>query len=268
MQIFACSTSFTQKQQKLLERRYFIFEPHIMSIQRVKCALALVFVALFSFSGLQAQSYKSRHPFDFKSFNLGFLMALNYNAYNLKEQINVVDNGIRLKHIEVVPRPGLSLGMITNFNLHKNISFRFIPTISLEQRNFDYHFATRNEAIDSLGEVRKIEASYLNLPFLFQFKSNYYKNTRMYVLSGMQLGLNLASNKKVRDDPTLLKITTQDVSAVFGFGMNLYGDRIKLSPEIRYSVGLFNIYEPGYTTHSAAISRLSSQVLMLIVNFE
>lgn len=239
-----------------------------MSIQPFKCALALVFIVLFSFSGIQAQTYKSKHPFDFKNFNLGFLMALNYNSYNLKEQINVVEDGIRLKHIEVIPRPGLSLGMITNFNLHRNISFRFIPTISLEQRNFDYNFATNNEAVDSLGEPRKIEASYLNLPFLFQFKSNYYKETRMYVLGGMQLGLNLASNRKVRDDPTLLKITTQDVSLVFGFGMNLYGDRIKLSPEIRYSLGLFDIYEPGFTTHSAAISRLSSQVLMLIVNFE
>ena len=239
-----------------------------MSIQLVKCSLALIFSLLFFLSGVQAQTYKSRHPFDFKSFNLGFLMGLNYNAYNLKEQINVLDEGILLKQIEVIPRPGLSLGMITNFNLHKNISFRFIPTISLEQRNFNYHFATNNEAVDSLGDVRKIEASYLNLPFLFQFKSNYYEKTRLYVLSGMQLGINLASNKRVRDDPSLLKITTQDVSLVFGVGMNLYGDRIKLSPEIRYSLGLFNIYEPGFTSHSAAISRLSSQVLMLVINFE
>ncbi len=239
-----------------------------MSIQPVKCALALFFIALFAFSDLQGQSYQARHPFDFRNFNLGFLMGLNYNSYNLKEQINIVDQGVLLKQIEVIPRPGLSLGMITNFNLHRNISFRFIPTISLEQRNFNYYFATQNEAIDSLGAIRKIEASYLNLPFMFQFKSNYYNKTRLYVLSGAQLGINLASNKKVRDDPSLLKITTQDVSLVFGVGMNLYGDRIKLSPEIRYSLGLFNIYEPENTSHAAAISRLSSQVITLIFNFE
>ncbi|RMG31733.1 MAG: PorT family protein [Bacteroidetes bacterium] len=212
---------------------------------------------------VSAQSY-GRHPFDSKKFNLGFLIGLNYNAYNLKEQVNIWDEGKLLEKIDVRPKLGLTLGMISNFRLATdNISLRFIPSISLEQRDFDYYFAG-----DTAATVRKIEASYLNLPLLFQFKTNMYERTRLYVLMGPQLGLNLASNKKVRDDPNLLKIKTEDFSFVVGLGLNLYGDRIKLSPEIRYSIGLINIYEPLYTSHAYAIGKLMSQVITINVNFE
>jgi len=208
-----------------------------------------------------AQSYGNRHPFDFKRFNLGFLMGMTYNSYNLKEQINIEEDGIMLHRIELVPRYGLNLGMITNANLSRRLSLRFVPTISLEQRDFRYYFSDG-------PQMRKIEASYLNLPVMLQLKTDYYRRTRVYVLTGGQIGFNLASNKRVRDDLTLLKITNQDLSLTFGFGVTLYGDRIKLSPEILYTMGMVNIYEPLYTTHAEAISSLMSQVIAININFE
>ena len=209
-----------------------------------------------------AQSYGNSHPFDFKKFNLGFLMGLTYNAYNLKEQINVMDQGILLERITKIPKYGLNLGMIANYNLHKQISLRAVPTISLEQRDFNYLFAN-----DSLV-IRKIEASYFNLPIMLQFKTKYYRAVRVYVLAGAQVGFNLAPSKKIRNDENLLKISTHDLSLTFGFGLNIYGERIKLSPEILYRVGLINIYQPEYTSHAYAIERLSSQVIAINFNFE
>ncbi|MEM8899086.1 MAG: porin family protein [Bacteroidota bacterium] len=162
----------------------------------------------------------------------------------------------------MINRPGLTLGMIANFNLTNQLALRIIPSVSLEQRDFTYSFS------DGEQQNRKIEASYFNVPVMLQFKSKYYRATRVYVLGGFQLGVNLASNEKVKNDPFLLKIRDQDVSLVVGTGINLYGDRIKLSPEIRYSIGLINVYEPLYTSHANAIQRLSSQVITLNINFE
>lgn len=241
----------------------------LMSLKKITfCIVSLV---VLIYTPASSQNYLNGHPFDLKKFNLGFLIGLNYNRYNLKDQVNITDERDPriLRRIELVPQPGLTLGMITNFNLLKSISLRFIPAISLEQRNFNFFFegATENSPI---LEERKIEASYLNLPLLLQFKSKYRNAMRLYLLTGPQLGFNLASNKKVRDDPTLLKIKSQDLSIVFGIGLNIYGDRIKLSPELRYSAGLTNIYvdDPEITTHSGAIAQLFSQVLTLNVNFE
>jgi hypothetical protein len=209
-----------------------------------------------------AQNIKYIHPFDFKKFNLGLLMGMNYNMYNLKDQIQITEGGVTLEHITAVPKPGLSLGMITSFKLHNNFDFRFIPQVSLEQRDFKYRFEG-----DSIAD-RKIEAAYLNLPFLLQIKSDLYEVYRLYVLAGMQLGVNMNSNKRVRDNPNLLKIKTTDVSLVVGVGFNIYGDRIKLSPEIIYTAGISNVYVPEYTSHAGAISLLFSQVLKFNINFE
>ncbi len=214
----------------------------------------------------QGQGYGRRHPFDFKKFNLGFLMGLSYNTYNLKQQVNIRDGGILLKRIQMINNPGINLGMITNLNVADQLALRFVPMVSLEQRDFDYLFSDRN-GLDSLVN-RRIESSYLNLPVMFQFRTKYYKKYRVYLLAGFQVGLNLGSNKKVRNDPNLLKIASQDFSIVLGTGMLLYGDRLKLSPEIRYSFGLTNLYVPEFTSHASAISQLFSQVLVINFNFE
>jgi len=211
---------------------------------------------------VSAQIYRNGHPFDAKRFNLGFLMGFTYNSYNLKEQINITDGGRTLENIELISKPGLNLGMIANLNLAKQISLRSVVTISLEQRDFNYRFA------DGTVELRKIEAAYLNVPIMAQIKTGYYKSSRVYVLAGGQWGVNLSSDRRVRDDPRLLKINKQDFSLVFGFGINLYGDRLKLSPEIVYKMGLFNIYQPEFTSHAQAISSLHSQVLAININFE
>jgi hypothetical protein len=222
---------------------------------------ALILLILLPLSAA-AQQYGNSHPFDFKRFNLGFLMGLNYNTYNLNEQINILENGVLLRQVELVPRVGLSLGMISSLKLHNQISLRAVPTISLEQRDFRYNFA-RDSVI-----MRKIEASYINLPVMFQFKTGYWNATRTYLLAGGQWGVNLNNNKRVLDDRDLLKIEPHDFSLVFGWGINLYGERIKLSPEIRYTMGLIDLFVRENTTHTAAIERLSSQVLTINVNFE
>ncbi|MCI4670740.1 MAG: PorT family protein [Bacteroidia bacterium] len=229
----------------------------------------MVFSALMCGLGktASAQNYRNAHPFDFKRFNLGFLMGFTYNSYNLKEQINIEENGVLLRRIEMLPRPGMNLGMISNLKLHKQVSLRFIPTISLEQRDFNYYFEEPNSE-GSMIERRKIEAAYLDMPLVFQLKTSYYGRTRVYVLAGANLGVNLASNKRVQDDPKLLKITTANYGLVFGFGLNMYGDRIKLSPEIVYKMGLPNIFVPEFTTHAEAISSLTSQVIAINFNFE
>ena len=227
----------------------------------MKTAAILALILMGAWGQVQAQGYLNRHPFDLKRFNLGLLMGFNYNSYNLKEQINITENGRTLYDVELISRPGVNIGMITNLNLAKAHSLRLIPTISLEQRDVNFHYGDGSE-------TKKIEASYLNLPLVWQYKTAYYEATRVYTLLGVQWGANLASNEKVLNDPSLLKIRRQDISLVIGFGVNLYGDRLKLSPEIVYKMGLFNIYEPLETDFSSAISSLHSQVLSINVNFE
>jgi hypothetical protein len=211
-----------------------------------------------------AQGYGRKHPHDFKDFNLGFLMALNVNSYNLKQQINVRDRGVLLRNVELQNRPGLKLGLITNYNFTDQIAARFIPAVSLEQRDFNFNFVSETDST----QVRGVNTSYLDLPLFLQIKTKYYQRYRLYLLMGPQFSINFSNTKKVQNDPNLLKIQSYDVAIVVGAGMQLYGDRLKLSPEIRYSMGLSNIFVPEFTSHAASISQLFTQQLVICVNFE
>lgn len=234
-----------------------------MKLKRLVGLLSCLLIMTCSVSNLHAQKYRNGHPFDFKRFNLGFLMGFTYNSYNLKEQVNIEENGVLLQRIEMLPRPGLNLGMISNFKIHNQMSLRFVPQISIEQRDFNYFFADEAEP-----EVRKIEAAYLDMPLMMQFKTAFFKRTRVYVLAGANMGVNLTGNKRVQDDPKLLKISDTNYSIALGIGLNLYGDRVKLSPEILYKMGVGNIFVPEFTTHALAISSLTSQVIAINFNFE
>lgn len=231
-------------------------------------------VSVFAFTlliicGVQAQQAKF-HPFDIRKFNLGFTMGLNVARFDMTNQINQKDPSTKalLKDVEMVAKPGIYLGLVTNFKLHNNIDLRFLPSVSLEQRDFDFIFDPTT-TVNNVEITRKsIEASNLNLPIVFKFKSDYYNRVRVYVMGGMQASFNLNSNKKVLNDPDLLKTQTTDIAVVAAFGVDLYGERLKLSPEFRFTRGIINIYEPINTRFPRAISDLFSQCLVFTLNFE
>lgn len=232
-----------------------------------KIILASSLFLLLCSAGLKAQRM---HYFDTRDFNLGFTMGLNYGGYDMTSQINQVDSktGRLLYSVELVRKPGIYLGLITNMKIANNVDLRFQPSVSLEERDFRFHFDPTTTFDGESLVVKKIEASNLNLPILIKFKSNYYKNTRVYVMFGIQPSFNLSSTKKVRNDPELLKAERNDLSYVASFGVDLYGEKLKLSPELRFTRGLRNLYVEDNTVFPKAISDLFSQLLVLNINFE
>ncbi|HHG83504.1 MAG TPA: PorT family protein [Bacteroidetes bacterium] len=231
----------------------------------------VIFIFLVLAAGLSAgQTFGQRmHHFDVRDFNLGFTMGLNLAGYDMTAQIKQVDpaTGRRLESIKLVRRPGIYLGLITNFKISDNFDVRFLPSVSLEERGFEFYFDPATNNGESLV-LKKIEASNLNLPLVIKFKSNYYNRTRIFVQFGIQPSINLASNKKVRNDLDLLKTQSFDLAYVASFGIDLYGERLKLSPEIRFTRGLRQLYVDDRTRFPKAISDLFSQLLVFNINFE
>lgn len=166
-----------------------------------------------------------------------------------------------LRDIDARIAPGFFIGLISNVKLHSNWDFRFIPSVSLTQRNFVY------QVRDSIFR-RKLEASYLDLPLFIKWKSDLYQNYRMYVMAGPMLSVNLVSDRDVRDNPNVIKIDRVDYSINVAWGMDLYGDRVKLSPEIRYSLGLRNVIVGENTLYGKNITSLNVQSITICLNFE
>jgi hypothetical protein len=196
------------------------------------------------------------------NFNLGFMMGLNYNRYRVEDNFQQQPNG-QAVYIRMQPQMGLTLGMVSNINVTDFLSVRVVPHFTFEQRNFEYYIPGQAKP-----QLRSIETSYFNVPLLAQWRTTYYKGYRIYALSGVQMGFNMISSKRVNNDPLLIKLKTQDVAAVIGVGTILYGDRVKLSPELRYSAGLSNLYIPKNTSYAGVLNGLFSQTLTLSFNFE
>ncbi len=238
----------------------------IVSAGKIIAALCLASVCVMP---LHTQ-HPTSHHFDMRNWNLGFTMGLNYARFDVTHMIDLYDPEIdvTLRTIKMIPKPGIYLGLVTNVNLHNNIDFRFLPSVSLEQRDFDFFFVSKiTQKPDSI--VRKsIETSNLNFPFVFKFKSDYYHVYRVFAQLGFQYSINLASNKKVRSDPDLLKTKEGDFMIFASWGVDLYGEKLKLVPEFRYTLGIRNIYVPKDTRFATAIGDLKSQTLMFILNFE
>jgi hypothetical protein len=201
------------------------------------------------------------HYYDLRKFNLGFAMGLNLSDVRFQRLDYNVSAANPLKMVFATIVPGLNLGLITNTRLSDHADFRFIPTVSLQQRNF--LFQTRDSSFK-----RKLEASYLDLPFGFKLKSDVWNDLRVYVYAGGKYSINLMSDKKVKSDPTLIKIDRTDWSIEFAAGIDIYGDRVKLTPEIKYAIGLKNIYIPDTEEHPVKEYALTSQSLTLSLYFE
>ncbi|MCS7296619.1 MAG: porin family protein [Bacteroidia bacterium] len=201
--------------------------------------------------------------YDIRSFNLGFNIGVNYNQVKIEYQhlqYNAPSNSSP-SMVWIQGIPGLNLGLIMNKKLHKYFDLRMIPQVSLQQRNI--LFELRDTVIK-----RRLEASYLYIPLLLKYKSQFYKGYRVYILGGGQVGINLASDKRVRDNPELIRTERVDFQWIAGVGMDLYLDKVKLSPELTYSLGFRDIYDPTGTRYGYVIRSLHMQTITLNLHFE
>lgn len=213
--------------------------------------------------GASATAQWNNTKYDIRKWNLGFNMGLNMAYVRFTQGHNHPDPFTKeyVQRITAQPVPGINLGLILNIPTHKYWDFRFIPQVSLQQRDFTY------QTNDSTFK-RKLQASYMELPAYFRFKGQFYHNHRFYIMGGAKYSMNLMSEKKVKDDPDLLKINKHDLSLEFAWGLMLYGDRVLLSPEIRYSLGVLNIYTGDRTEYGDAIKYVQTHCITLSLNFE
>jgi hypothetical protein len=196
--------------------------------------------------------------YDFRRFNFGGQLGVNTGSMRTQYVDFPIQTitGQKVLAIRSDPNLGLNLGLVCNLRIHDNLDLRLIPAVSLQQRNFQFLYT------DSV-QTRKVEAVYLDIPLLVKYKSDVYRNYRVYVATGPRLGINLVSTERVLNDTKLLKTIGTDLGWVVSLGMDLYGDRVKLSPELSYSFGLRNIYVDANTDIPGVIKALLTQTLSL-----
>lgn len=116
-------------------------------------------------------------------------------------------------------------------------------------------------------EMRKIGSSFIEMPLRLKWKSERINNYRLYVLSGLKYDLDLASKENVKDN-RIFKLTHNDISYEFGFGVDIYFEYFKFSPQIIGTWGFHNLMVRDGTFLVDGIDRLETRAILINFTFE
>lgn len=206
--------------------------------------------------------------FDKRPVHFGFLLGFNvldYHVYNTG--LRTYENGGMARYAEVTElKPGLVLGIVTDFRLRDNLSFRVLPGISFGQRNLLY--------VDEYGnpideDPLLIKSTFVECPHLFKYAAKRLKNVRPFIVGGVTPRFDLAKDKQSH-----LNMRSLDIYADAGAGMDFYLTYFRLSIELRCDMGLTNVYDSKTSEdledipYQQAIHKLKSRWWGFVFYFE
>ena len=193
---------------------------------------------------------------DDKPLHFGYALGLNFMDFA------VVPADINKDVSVTAVAPGFSVGAISDLRLNRYFNLRFTPTLMLSQRTLNY----KNY------DPAQILSVPLYLPMYIKYSSERKDNYRPYVLAGGGLWMDWGRNKE-----RAVLLNPFDALVEAGVGCDLYFPFFKLSPVLKFAVGVSNVITPTAmrdTTPASgpgptdAISKLTTRMFTLAFNIE
>lgn len=221
---------------------------------------------------------------DDKFLSYGFFLAGHTAAYQIKyseaffDPTNTANNQI----YSIYPKytPGFSLGFTGILRVHDQFNLLFTPKIAFYEFRTDVNYyvlpaqpepGDAGNSGNNLGyrtEELVNEATMVELPLLFKYRSQRFNNTRMYFIGGGSYQFRTKSQDEANLDPIVTR--GQDFTIEMGMGFEIYFKYFKFAPEIRFSHGLNNIYYGEKTPVEIrdAISSIKRKGITIYLNFQ
>jgi len=224
---------------------------------------------------------------DNRTLSYGFFLAAHNSTLRIKYSDAFMHSGIanpmsNVRSIQPQFSPGFSLGFIGILRFHDQVSMLFTPKVGFYEYKTE---VTYFNVIDSsliqtdgskatgqynsqLTEVYSSEATMVELPLLFKYRSLRFNNTRMYWIGGASYQFRTKTQDEANVDDIVM--TGRDFSLEAGMGFEIYFKYFKFAPEIRFSHGLNNIYKAENTLPQLqdAISSIKRKSITVYLNFQ
>jgi hypothetical protein len=220
---------------------------------------------LLTFQGLSFSQGKRGNynylDYQSKPYYFGITLGINNSDYRIKKSNRFVEEDT-FRTISGTRGPGFNLGIISNLRIGEYFDLRLLPTLSFAERNIDYK--TRN-----FFETRKVESVFVEVPVQIRYKSQPFKDTRLFLIGGVKYVFDVASDSRQKQAREQVKIATTDFALEFGAGAQFFFPYFIFSPELKWSEGLSNllIYDRRLT-NSTVIERITSRAFTLSLHFE
>ncbi|HRP00976.1 MAG TPA: porin family protein [Flavobacteriales bacterium] len=206
--------------------------------------------------------------FDLRRFHFGFLLAFNTSdlVVGLDPRSPFRDSLLVLDHVR---QPGFNLGIISSLNMTDNLSLRFLPTLSFQERQLQYTF--REPDGRKKVFVKPVESTYLEFPLLVKFRSDRINNFAVYLIGGGKFGIDMASRKDVNqalDDEIVIKLEKYDYAAEIGGGFDFFLQYFKFGIELKTAIGIPNVLIDDDTRFSRPLESLRTRAFVFTLTFE
>ncbi|MEN9700664.1 MAG: hypothetical protein RLZZ301_1862 [Bacteroidota bacterium] len=231
----------------------------------------LCFFLLFYSLSANAQRQKQQRykNFDKRYIHFGFMLGFNSADFMVMPKANAYQQ-YGLLSVTNQSQPGGQLGILTTIKLGTpTIRFRFMPTLSFQERVLSYRSLDSTWFPKGIGEQR-VNSTNLDFPMMLQFRTKRYNNFTAYSLVGMQYSIDLQSQQDASQnfyDP-FIKIKKNDWQGQIGGGIEFFAPYFKFSIELKYSHGFKSSFIQDYTPVSLPIDQLYNRGWYFSLIFE
>jgi hypothetical protein len=234
---------------------------HLFSKKIIASLAFCLCIAIGASAQMTGRDNHNFRDFNRKSYYFGINLGFNNSGYKLRQSGYFINNQT-IRVTEGNREVGVNMHMITNLKLGEYFDFRFLPGFSFAQRGFEF-----TSVADGTVSQKNIESVFFELPFHLRFKSEPYKDKRMFVVAGLKYSYDVQSNSKSRK--SLIKIAPHDFQYEVGVGMQMFYPYFIFSPEIKFSRGLSSIliYDRGQN-EARVLDDVVSQIFTISFNFE
>ena len=231
-----------------------------------KNALILVLLCLMSLSSAHAQrNVKNLPKYNDKRIHFGFSLGLNFYNFHIQE-IEDLASVPGYYRVKPVVTPGYNVNIISNLRLTKYLDFRFLPGFASTNRFLEFDIIDPRSG-ERTTEEREILSSFFEFPFELKYRSKRVDNYGMYVTGGFKYNLDLSSKQNSEDD-RVFKIRQNDMLYELGFGIDIYFEFFKFSPQIKASFGVNDLLVQDGTFLVEGINRLETRSILINFTFE
>jgi hypothetical protein len=235
--------------------------------RKLKYGLFLFVLGVTTISSGQKQKAMNLRDFDNHDFHFGFLLAYNSSDFfmEIKPDYTFSDSIVSIQNFR---QPGFNLGIISSWNMNKNMSLRFLPDLSFQDRVLEYNFQI-NDTTFKL-EKRRVESTFFNFPLNLKLRTNRINNFAMYMIGGYQFGIDMASQKDVNNagNNSIVKIKRIDHALQIGGGIDFFLPYFKFGIELKLSKGMKNLLIQDGTKFVSPLDALRSKMWILSFTFE
>ena len=228
--------------------------------------LLLLFVGLLSSQASFAQRKLKNQPnYNNKRLHFGFSLGLNFYDFHIQEIENLPSlPGYYRSYTEV--NPGYNVNIITNLRLAKYLDFRFLPGFASTSRIMKFDVVDPTTGERGLM-AREIVSSFFEFPFELKYRSKRIDNYGLYITTGFKYNWDVSSQEDV-DDDRVFKIRQNDLGYELGFGVDMYFEFFKFSPQIKATFGFNDLLVQDGTFLVDGINRLETRSILINFTFE